>query len=171
PFREQSLDARFQFAALLRAWRRGDLCPRPRGACNARPLALEFDDSGRVHAVLDSFQPAALQQYLRGSCLSISGRGEAGKIISEDFDVLFREQLCRRGHVPVEIGSGLVLEAPQLRSQIGELLAREPRNVLQAEKCGTMALHAMVLLGKASSGGGVFRSRLMRSGRRFLPGK
>src|SRR5882762_10062755 len=116
---------------------------------------------GSLAWMLDSFQPAALQQYRRGSCLSISERGEAGKIVGQYFDVLFREQLCRRGHVPVEIGSGLVLEAAQLRSQIGELLAREPRNVLQAEECGAMALHAMVLLGEVAPGRSVLRGGLV----------
>src|SRR5438876_6299742 len=103
------------------------------------------------------------------SCESISRRREAGKVIGQDFNVFFRKQLRHRGHVPVEVGAGPGLEAAQLRSQIGELLAREPRNVLQAQKRRAMALHAVVLLGEASSGGRVFRRGLVRRGRRFLP--
>src|SRR5437870_3304851 len=101
----------------------------------------------------------------RGACSSISGRGEAGKIVCEYFDFIFREQLCRRGHVPVEIGSGPRLEAAQLRSQIGELLPRQPRDVLQTEECGTMALNAVILLGEATSRRSVFPRGLVRRGR------
>src|SRR6267378_2233838 len=120
---------------------------------------------------LDSFQSAALQRYRRRPLISIAGRGEAGKIVGKYFDVFFREQLGRRGHVPVEIGPGPCLEAAQLRSQIGELLPREPRDVLQAEKRRPVALHAVILLGEATSRRRVLPCGLVRRGCGSLSGE
>jgi hypothetical protein len=56
PLFEQPFDARLQFAALPRAWCRGDLCPRLRRARNAGELALEFDDLGFAHASWTAFR-------------------------------------------------------------------------------------------------------------------
>src|SRR6266850_4249526 len=120
---------------------------------------------------LDSFQSAALQRYRRRPRISIAGRGEAGKIVGKYFDVFFREQLGCRGHVPVEIGPGLCLETAQLRSQIGELLPRQPRDVLQPQERRPVALHAVILLGEATSRRSVFPCGLVRRGRGSLTGE
>src|SRR5438128_1718219 len=97
------------------------------------------------------------------SCESISRRREAGKVIGQDFNVFFRKQLRHRGHVPVEVGAGLGLEAAQLRSQIGEPLARAPPNVLQAQERRAMALHPVVLPSVSSTRGrGLRRGPVLR---------
>src|SRR6267154_1043395 len=127
-------------------------------------------DGSCMHS-LDSLRRAMLQPYPKPARSSIPERGKAGEVVGEDFDVFFRQRLCRRAHIAVEFATRARFETAQLCLEIGELLAGQARNVLQPQERRTMALHAIELLRELRPGGGVLRRGLVRRGGRSLLGE